>query len=89
MIEYIVDVLHIIQQSNSVLRVGQKIELFKHRDCVWSPDLKEMDDYLFMGLEKKGRYNLDGSSFVKLWPKRPANNKNKVILENFAAQHAC
>ena len=88
MLAYMVEVLQIIQQGNKDLKVGQQIELWKRGTCQ-SPDLKENKEYLFMGKVKGDRYDLDKTSFVKLWPKRPANDKDKVILEDFAAQYAC
>ena len=88
MLAYMVEVLQIIQQGNKDLKVGQKIELWKRGACQ-SPDLKETKEYLFMGRDKGGRYDLDKTSFVKLWPKSPANNKDKLILEDFVAQYAC
>ena len=88
MLAYTVEVVRIIQQGNKDLRVGQQIELWKRGVCQ-SPDLKENKEYLFMGLDKGDRYELDKKSFVKLWPRSPDNNKDKVILEDFAAQYTC
>ena len=88
MLEYVVEVVQIIQQGNKDLKVGDQIDLRKSGACQ-SPDLKEMKNYLFMGLDKGDRYELDKSSFVKLWPTRPADNKDKQVLEDFAAQFAC
>ena len=88
MLEYIVEVVQIIQQGNKDLNVGQRIGLFKRGACQ-SPELKENKEYLFMGLDKGDRYELDKTSFVKLWPRSPDNNKDKLILEDFAAQYTC
>ena len=85
---YVVEVVQIIKQGNKDLHAGQRIELWKRGVC-HSPDLKENTDYLFMGLDKGDRYKLNERSFVKLWPRSPDNNKDKLILENFAAQHTC
>jgi len=88
MVLYIVEVVQIIQQGNKDLKVGEKIELWKRGACQ-SPDLKETKEYLFMGQDEGGRYDLDKTSFVKLWPGKPADNNDKKILEDFAAQYAC
>ena len=84
---YLVKVLLILQQGNQDLKVNQNIELKKRGACQ-SPNLKENSDYLFMGLDKGGQYNLDKTSFVKLWPKEK-NNVDKATLEDFARQYAC
>lgn len=88
MLAYVVEVVQIIQQGNKELKVGDKIDLWKRGACQ-SPDLKENQDYLIMGLDNGDRYELDKTSFVKLWPRGPDNDKDKVILEDFAAQFAC
>ena len=88
MLNYFVEVLQIIQQGNKNLAIKQKIQFTKRGSCQ-SPDLKEHEEYLFMGLDKTGIYELDQNSFVKLWPTKPDNNKDKVILDQFADQFAC
>ena len=87
MVEYLVRVLKIIKKRNRKLKVGKVLTLWKHRDCN-SPDLQERNEYLFMGLKKGGRYELDKNSFVKLWPKSRAN-KDKKSLDKFAKQFTC
>ena len=87
MVEYLVRVLKIIKKRNRKLKVGKVLTLWKRSDCN-SPDLKERNEYLFMGLEKGGRYELDKNSFVKLWPKSRAN-KDKKSLDKFAKQFTC
>lgn len=87
MLEYLVEVVKIIKQGNKELKVKQVISLWKRGACQ-SPDLTENQEYLFMGRDEEGRYELDKKSFVKLWPSI-ANNKDKVILEDFAAQFSC
>ena len=87
MVEYLVRVLKIIKKRNRKLKVGKVLTLWKHRDCN-SPDLQERNEYLFMGLKKGGRYELDKNSFVKLWPKSRAN-KDKKSLDKFVKQFAC
>lgn len=86
MLTYVVEVLQVIQQGNKDLKVKQQIELVKRAACT-SPNLKEKEDYLFMGLDKEDTYKLDRHSFVKLWPEKRDNNKD--ILEDFAQNYAC
>ena len=88
MLAYVVDVVDIIQQGNKLLNVNQKIELWKSAAC-HSPQLDENKEYLFMGLDDGDRYNLDKTSFVKLWPESLKDNKDKQSLEKFAAKHRC
>ena len=87
MLNYFVEVQQIIKQGNKNLVVKQKIEFTKRGSCQ-SPDLKELEEYLFMGLDKTGKYLLDQNSFVKLWPTEPLN-KDKTTLDQFARQFAC
>ena len=87
MVDYLVRVLKIIKKRNRNFKVGKILTLRKHKDCN-SPDLKERNEYLFMGLEKGGRYELDKNSFVKLWPKSQAN-KDKKSLDKFVKQFTC
>lgn len=87
MVEYLVRVVKIIKKQNRELKVGKILTLWKRRDCN-SPDLKKKKEYLFMGLEKGGRYQLDKNSLVKLWPKSQAN-KDKKILDTFVKQFTC
>ena len=86
MLSYVVEVLQIIQQGNKNLEVKHQINFMKSGACQ-SPDLKEGKDYLIMGHDKTGRYQLDQNSFVKLWPKK--RDVNKDVLENFAQNYAC
>ena len=87
MVEYLVRVLKIIKQRNRKLKVGKVLTLWKRKDCN-SPDLKKRNEYLFMGREKGGRYELEKNSFAKLWPKSRAN-KDKKSLDKFVKQFAC
>ena len=87
-LNYVVEVQQIIKQGNKNLAIKQRIEFTKRGSCQ-SPDLKELEEYLLMGLDKTGRYLLDQNSFVKLWPREPANNKDKETLDQFADQFAC
>ena len=87
-LNYFVEVQQIIKQGNKNLVVKQQIEFTKRGSCQ-SPDLKELEEYLFMGLDKTGKYLLDQNSFVKLWPRKPAKNKDKMILDQFKDQFAC
>ena len=88
MLEYLVEVKQIIKQGNKNLKVKQIVSLWKRWTCK-SPDLKENQEYLFMGRDNGDRYGLDKTSFVKLWPRSPDNDSDKRILEDFAAQFAC
>ena len=86
-VEYVVKVLQVIKQGNKNVNVGEAMHLWRSSTC-HSPDLKKYKEYLFMGLDNRNHYQLDKNSFVKLWPKRPANNKDKKVLEDFARQYA-
>lgn len=92
---YVVKVKKIIKQGNQKLKKNGKITFYKRASCV-SPDLEESSQYLFMGKdEKAGRYELDKTSFVKLWrpaknkDRRPASNKDKRVLDEFAKNFNC
>ncbi len=86
MLTYVVEVLQVIQQGNKDLKIKQQIEIVKRAACT-SPILNEEKEYLFMGLDKEDKYELDKHSFVKLWPKKRGTNKD--ILEDFAQNYAC
>ncbi|XP_027048067.1 ophiophagus venom factor-like [Pocillopora damicornis] len=86
MLNYVVEVLQVIQQGHKNLKVRQRIELKKRGSCQ-SPDMKENTAYLIMGLDKGGRYQLDKTAFVKLWPEK--RDLNKDILEEFAQRYVC
>lgn len=86
MLSYVVEVLQVIQQGHKDLKVKERIELKKRGSCQ-SPDMKEDKEYLIMGLDKGGRYQLDKTAFVKLWPEK--RNPNKDILEGFAQRYVC
>lgn len=86
-VEYVVKVLQVIKQGNKNVNVGEAMHLWRSSAC-HSPDLKKYKEYLFMGLDNGNHYLLDKNSFVKLWPRRPANNKDKKVLEDFARQYA-
>ena len=87
-LNYVVEVQKIIKQGNKNIDIKRPIEFTKRGSCQ-SPDLKEREEYLFMGLDKTGKYLLDQNSFVKLWPTKPSNNKDKMILDQFEDQFAC
>ena len=86
LLEYVVKVKQVIKQGNKELKVNQEISLFKRAACQ-SPFLKEKQEYLFMGHDEDGKYKLDKTSFVKLWPRNSQgpHNNDKLILEDFAA----
>ena len=75
MVNYIVEVEQVIKRGNKNLVIKQKIVFTKRGSCQ-SPDLKEREEYLFMGLDKTFQYLLDQDSFVKLWPRELPNNKD-------------
>lgn len=84
---YFVKVKKIIKQGNQKLKKKAVVKFYKRASCV-SPDLQESSQYLFMGKdEKAGRYELDKTSFVKLW--QPASNKDKRVLDEFAKNFNC
>lgn len=94
---YTVEVLRIIQDGEDDLKLKiSKLELNKEyevidlvkRERCKSPKLEEKNEYLFMGLDKGGKYELDKTSFVKLWPADP-NDSDKKKLDKFASQHKC
>jgi len=87
MLAYVVQVVKIVKQGNKMLKAGGLIELWKRGACQ-SPDLKENKEYLFMGRDEGERYELDKTSFVKLWPQNKGS-KDKTTLDDFAAQLAC
>ena len=92
---YFVKVKKIIKQGNQKLKEKGVVKFYKRASCA-SPDLEESSLYLFMGKdEKAGRYELDKTSFVKLWrpasnkDRRPASNKDKRVLDEFAKNFNC
>ena len=99
MLKYTVEVLQIIQEGEndlklkiSTIKMNKKseqyaIDLVKREACK-SPKLEENNEYLFMGLDKGGKYELDKTSFVKQWPTDP-NDADKKKLDQFARQHKC
>ena len=81
---YFVKVKKIIKQGNQKLKEKGVVKFYKRASCA-SPDLEESSQYLFMGKdEKAGRYELDKTSFVKLW-----RNKDKRVLDEFAKNFNC
>ena len=97
-LRYTVEVLQIIQEGENDLKLKiskipinnkefEVIELVKRATCK-SPKLEENKEYLFMGLEKGGNYELDKTSFVKLWP-TDSNDADKKKLDKFARMHKC
>lgn len=96
LLTYTVEVLQIIQEGEKGLKsqkvkLGNKeyraIELVKRAACK-SPKLVENNEYLFMGRDKGRKYELDKTSFVKLWATDP-NNADKIKLDKFARKHKC
>lgn len=86
---YFVKVKKIIKQGYKMLEEKDKVTFYKRDSCT-SPDLKQSSQYLFMGKdEEAGRYELDKTSFVKLWPKRSASNQDKRVLDEFADNFKC
>lgn len=86
---YFVKVKKIIKQGNKMLEEKDMVTFYKRDSCT-SPDLKQSSQYLFMGKdEEAGRYELDKTSFVKLWPKRPVSNQDKRVLDEFADNFMC
>ena len=88
MLEYYVEVKKIIQQGYKNLKVGGVVVFWKRSVCK-SLELKEKNEYLFMGQDKGGRYELDEKSFVKLWPGSNENNNDKRTLNKFAKEYTC
>lgn len=96
-LRYVVEVLRIIQEGENDLKLKiskfkinreyEVIELVKRVACR-RPKLEKNKEYLFMGLEKGGNYELDKTSFVKLWPTDP-NDADKKKLDKFARLHKC
>ena len=97
LLTYMVKVVQIIQEGNEPLKIRKIkatpnlvlniIDLVRRGACK-SPELEENKEYLFMGLDRRGRYELDQTSFVKWWPTDP-DNSDKKQLDNFARQHYC
>ncbi|KAL9988937.1 hypothetical protein ACROYT_G003433 [Oculina patagonica] len=96
-LSYIVEVVQIIQKGDKEIKIREvkptpdKVlnltELVRRVACK-SPELKKDNEYLFMGLDRGGRYYLDETSFVKLWPTDPGNSDKKQ-LDKFAREHNC
>lgn len=86
-LNYDVEVVQIIQQGHKELIKTDIIKMRKPGTC-HSPDLKENQEYLFMGLDGRDRYDLDETSFVKLWP-TGRRNMDKKILDGFASTYVC
>ena len=93
---YVVEVVQIIQEGEELLKTRRikpvntfltVVDLVQREACK-SPKLEENKEYLFMGLDRGGRYELDQSSFVKWWP-TDQGNSDKKQLDNFAIDHYC
>lgn len=93
---YVVEVVQKIQEGEELLKTRQTkpvnkfltvIDLVQREACK-SPKLEEDKEYLFMGLDRGGRYELDQTSFVKWWPTDPRDSDKKQ-LDNFAREHYC
>ena len=97
-LRYTVEVLQTIQEGEGDLKLKTEKETILNREhnviylvrreACKSPKLEEGSEYLFMGLDKGGKYELDKTSFVKLWPTDP-NDDDKKKLDKFAHQHKC
>ena len=89
MLEYVVEVVQIIQKGNKKLKLRSKdgkktqIELTKRGTCR-SLKLEANKEYLIMGRDEGGKFKLDENSFVKLWPEV---GENKAKLDKFAREH--
>ena len=89
MLEYVVEVVQIIQKGNKKLKLRSKdgkktqIELTKRGTCR-SLKLEANKEYLIMGRDEGGKFELDENSFVKLWPEV---GENKAKLDKFAREH--
>ena len=88
MLEYVVEVVQIIQKGNKKLKLrrkdGKKTQIeFTKRETCRSLKLETNKEYLIMGRDEGGKYELDENSFVKLWPEV---GKNKAKLDKFARE---
>lgn len=86
MLEYVVEVVQIIQKGNKKLRRkdGKKTRIeFTKRGTCRSLKLETNKEYLIMGRDEGGKYELDENSFVKLWPEV---GENKAKLDKFARE---
>jgi len=79
-LNYVVRIQLVLKQGKTILQAKQIIEFKKLGSCE-SPDLKESEYYLFMWLDESDNYLLNQNWFVKLWPRGPPNNKDKLILD--------
>ncbi|RMX42632.1 hypothetical protein pdam_00010273 [Pocillopora damicornis] len=88
MLEYVVEVVQIILKGNKKLKLRRKdgkktrIEFTKRGTCR-SLKLETNKEYLIMGRDEGGKYELDENSFVKLWPEV---GENKAKLDKFARE---
>ena len=88
MLEYVVEVVQIIQKGNKKLKLrrkdGKKTQIeFTKRETCRSLKLETNKEYLIMGRDEGGKYELDENSFVKLWPEV---GKNKAKLDKFSRE---
>lgn len=88
MLEYVVEVVQIIQKGNKKLKLrrkdGKKTQIeFTKRETCRSLKLETNKEYLIMGRDEGGKYKLDENSFVKLWPEV---GENKAKLDKFARE---
>ena len=88
MLEYVVEVVQIILKGNKKLKLRRKdgkktrIEFTKRGTCQ-SLKLETNKEYLIMGRDEGGKYELDENSFVKLWSEV---GENKAKLDKFARE---
>lgn len=90
MLEYDFEVVQIIQEGNK--KIGRnkddkikRIEVMKQGTCR-GIKLKVDKEYLIMGRDEGGKYELDENSFIKLWPE---DGENKVKLDKFSREYKC
>lgn len=88
MLEYVVEVVQIILKGNKKLKLrredGKKTRIeFTKRGTCRSLKLETNKEYLIMGRDEGGKYELDENSFVKLWPEV---GENKAKLDKFARE---
>ncbi|PFX26602.1 cobra venom factor-like [Stylophora pistillata] len=90
MLEYDFEVVQIIQEGNKKIGSNKddkikRIEVMKQGTCR-GIKLKVDKEYLIMGRDEGGKYELDENSFVKLWPE---DGENKVKLDKFSREYKC
>lgn len=91
MLNYVVEVVQIIRRGNKEMEQNKDgkivIELTKRAACQ-SPHLEVGKEYLIMGWDDGGKYELDKTSFVRRWP-QDASDNDKITLDRFAKRFKC